>query len=340
LQGSTAAQPLLSALGEALAHEDAGGLEQVALSGNLDGLALNIRADTLRQVLHVNATFHVSGELDLPLTSTADYHSVVIEMIPRSAIIVQSGADARTAFYDTVLTLPLTSYVANLLGAFFFNPATTQVPDLVNPPDAQDIADAVSGFETALSVIRNFDLNESLVSHLDGSYAFALLPRPNNPAPVTGLPYDLLLVVEVDDGNAALAGALELATNVLALEDTDFEAQTIEGISFQTLFVAPSQEPLVQLGVVDNVLVVGTGAAAEAAVRAGIGDNRLIDVERWQNVNPETNPGLYVDLNAVYNTFIPTAGGAAQQGVGQLSASAQYLGDNLFEIDVTVTVPQ
>lgn len=338
LQGSTSAQPLLAAMGEAMASYDAGVLEQALLRGDVDSLSIRLEVNTFSRVLRATATIHTAADVDLPVAD-AVFNPAVLEMIPRSAMVVQAGGDGRTAFYDTVLTLPMSSFVTNLVGAFFFDPATTLIPEPPNAPDAQDIADAVSGFERALSLISDFDLNEDLVAHLDGSYAFALLPRPNNPAPLTGVRYDLLLIAEVDDGEAALEGALELARAVLALEADDFDAAEIEGATIQTVFVTPINEPIVQLGAVENRLLVGTGSAIQQAMRAGRGDNRLTDTQRWQNVNRDSKAGLYVDLNAVYNTFIPTAGSPVLQGIGQLSASAQYLGEGIFQLDLVVNVP-
>jgi hypothetical protein len=62
---------------------------------------------------------------------------------------------------------------------------------------------------------------------------------------------------------------------------------------------------VIRLGVVDDILIVATGNGLELAHDAGRGDNRLTKDERWQRVTRDEIPQLYVNLNTVYNTFLP-----------------------------------
>jgi hypothetical protein len=90
----------------------------------------------------------------------------------------------------------------------------------------------------------------------------------------------------------------------------------------------------------ENLLVIGTGSAAQLALDAQRGDNRLIGQTRWQNLSQDDHiPYVYVDVNAFYNTFLPQAGSAAQPlPVNQVGIHSQYLGDNLFELNLLVAV--
>ncbi len=340
LQGDTSAKPLLEALGEALGAYEVGVLETALLSGSVDGIGLNLEPDNnLQPTLRATVTLYTKEATDQPPTETEAATPDVLAMMPRSAMVVQSGADARAAFYDTLLSVPLSGFATNIVGGFLFDPSALSAPQPENLPTSDDLQAAVAGLMTALSDVRDFDLDKDLIAHLDGSYALALIPRPNNPAPLTAARYDLLLAVQTGDPEAALDGAMELVNAILAVSGGDYEETEIEESSFETIYVEPIREPLLQLGLVEDVLVVGTGSAVEQAVRADRGDNQLINTDRWQRVSQGSKPTLYVDLNAVLNTFLPAAGGPASQGIGQLGATVNSLGDGLFQIDAMVTLP-
>ncbi|MCC6801768.1 MAG: hypothetical protein IT319_02700, partial [Anaerolineae bacterium] len=51
-------------------------------------------------------------------------------------------------------------------------------------------------------------------------------------------------------------------------------------------------------------------------------------------------PYIYVDINAYYNTFLPTLGGPAVRPVSQMGVQSRYLGDNLFDLRVLVALAQ
>ena len=338
LHGDASAQPVLIALGHALQPYNAGSLEAALLSGDIGGLAVGLEGDQLRGTVRASVKLQTTGETAPVEPASAE--SDLLAYIPRNAMLVQQGDDARAAFYDALVAAPASSYFNGLLSSALSgaSAASGGAPPTPIAPDAETIDAAVGGFVAAMSAFGGFDLESDLAAHLEGSYALALLPRPNNPAPGSGAPYDLLLITETDDAEAAVAGATTLAQSVLALGDDAFSAGDSD-TALQTVYNAPGDEPLLQIGVVDGKLVIGTGSAAEAAIRAGSGDNQLVNVARWQAVSQDAEPTLYLDLNALYATFLPTAGGPGNIGIGQLGASVHYTGDNIYQLDVIVTLP-
>lgn len=338
LSGGSSVQPALRAVGEALQAYNADSLEAALLSGAVDAVAVGLRADSLRATLE--ARVMVQTSVDAAVADAAG-ESDVLAYIPRNAMLVQQGDDAQVALYDALVAAPASGYFNSLLSSAFANPGATgtgaAAAPTIEPPDTDSIQAAVSGFVTALSGVGGFDLEEDLTAHLDGGYALALLPRPNNPTP-SGAPYDVLLVAETTDADAAMAGVTTLAQTLLALDDDAIE-DTPGDADVRAVYGASNREPLLQIGVVDDKLVVGTGSAVETALRAGTGDNRLVNVSRWQDVSREAEPMLYLDLNALLATFAPTAGGPVDSGIGQLGLSVHSQGEGRYHIDVIVTVP-
>jgi hypothetical protein len=337
LSSDGTALPLLNALGEALQPYNGGTLETALLSGELDALAVGLRSDPLRNTVRASVTLHAGGVTTAPPDADSD----VLTYIPRSAMLMQHGGDVRAALYDALVALPAGGALNALLSSSLSTPATSSgaaPAPTFEPPDAEAITAAVSGFTTAMSAQGGFDLEADLLAHLDGSYAFALLPRPNNPLPGSNAPYDLLLIADSRDAEAAAAGAIRLAQAVLALPEDAFSASESEP-ALQTVSATPGGEPLLQIGAVDGRLIVGTGNAAALALRAGRGDNPLLSMARWQAVSRDAEPALYLDLNALYATFLPTSGGPVNIGIGQLGASWRTAGDDLYHIDVIVTLP-
>jgi hypothetical protein len=263
------------------------------------------------------------------------FDPAVLDLIPRSAMIVQSGADASGIATDALHSLPFLSFAGQALAAFPVRPADgTPLPI----PSGQDAQAAVTSFLDTIKPV--VDVQSDLIDKLEGSYTVALLPRPNNPMPGSNAPFDVLLVVQTDSpesAQAAQASASKLLETFTApLEDEELGAQT-----FQTLREATTGEPLVRVGSVDNLLVIGTGSAAQQALDALRGDNRLIGQARWQDISPNDQiPYVYVDVNAFYNTFLPQAGGPAALPITQVGIHSQYLGDNLFELSLLVGLAQ
>lgn len=344
VQGNASAEPLLSALGEALKAFPGGGLETALLNNEISGVGLTLEPDPVRQVVHASAVIATTApnmaESQVPADSPA-FDERVLNYVPRGAMIVQSGPQGRTAFYDVLAALPLTGFIGDVLGGFLPPQSGSTVQPV--PPSGDDIEAAVSGLMTAMAVVREFDLDADLVDYLKGSYVVALIPRPNNPTPGAGVPYDMLFVVQADDPQAALDGVKTLISVILDVDPAAFTDETVDETTFSSLLPNASIDPLVQMGVVDNLLIVGTGSAVEQAMRARIGDNRLVNMDRWQAIAASSPnnapPALYVDLNSLYNTFLPSPGGPVQQGIGQLGLDARALGDGLYRVDLVVTLP-
>lgn len=338
LNGDASAQPMLQALGDALQPYNGDSLEAALLSGAVDALAVGLRADPLRGTVEARIT--VQTRLDSQATGTRNENDGVLTFIPRNAMLVQQGTDARGAFYDALVAAPTNRYFGRLLqSSFQASAAGPQVAPTAAPPDADDISAVVDGLLAALAGARGFDLDADLTTHLAGGYALALLPRPNNPARATGALVDVLLVAETGDAGAAVDGVIALAQALLALGDDAFS--TAEGAAgVRTLFIPPDGEPVLQVGAVGGVLVVGTGGAVDAALRAGSGDNRLVNVARWQNVSRDAVPTLYLDLNALLATFAPLDGAPVQSGIGQLGLSVQPDEHGRYDLHVIVTLPQ
>jgi hypothetical protein len=312
-------------------------LEAAILSGEVEQIGVGLRGDALSGTMR--ASIMLGTGMESVVTAESAATPDVLNYIPRSAMLVQQGDDARAAFYDALVSLPASAYLGDVLNSGLRVPATpapavTPAPTQI-PPDAEAIDTAVSGFLSALSSIGRVDLENDLTAHLAGSYAVALLPRPNNPSFATGAPFDVLLVADSADAEAAAAGVTTLAQTLLSVDAAAFTTDS----NVRTLSGPTPDEPLMQIGVVDGKLVIGTGNAVDAALRAGAGDNQLVDVVRWQNVSRDATPALYMDVNALLATFLPTVGGPVDTGIGQLGASVHSLGDGFYRLDVMVTLP-
>jgi len=333
VSGSAAADPFFSALNDALVG-DQNSPERLLLNGSLDGIGVSVDYDQeSTQAVHAQVALHTTtapAELETPFDNT------VLNLIPRSAMIVQSGADAGSTAADALYVLPLLNFAGTALAAF---PVSESAGAQVLPtPTGQDIQSAVDSFLTVVKPI--VDVQSDLLPHLNGSYSLALLPRPNDPMPGLNIPFDLLLVVQTDSADDAQA-AQASASKLLATFTTPLESEQLSTQNFDTLRDQATGEPLVRIGTVDNLLVIGTGSAAQLALDAERGDNRLIAQARWQALSADDQiPYVYVDVGAFYNTFLPQVGADAVRPVSQLGIHSSYLGDNLFKLDLMVVLTQ
>ena len=164
-----------------------------------------------------------------------------------------------------------------------------------------------------------------------------MLPRPNDPLPTLNLPYDVLIVAEVDDDEATLESVDRLAEILLPLND--LESSTINELDFRLVQPDPIDGPLLQFGTVDNLLMIGTGDSLAVALNARRGDDRLVSRERWQAVSDGFIPQLYVDIPAFYSTFLPQFTGPQLQQIRQLGLNTAYVGDGLYQVNLKVTMP-
>ncbi|MBZ0303397.1 MAG: DUF3352 domain-containing protein [Anaerolineae bacterium] len=335
IDGSESALPILQNISTVLdTYRKDHSLEQLVFGNALDGIGFTLQADTLR-LNSVQVTLHLYAGSYAAEPVAAEFHSAVLDMVPQNAMIVQSGTDAPGAAYDLLVTLPLANFAGQVVGAFPVTEATPPATPMLKIPDSADIEQVVGGLLRVLSQQANFDFDHDLLQHLNGSYAVALLPRPNDPLPPLNLPYDLLLLAEVDDPQAALDGATKMAQLLLGLDQ--LETTSIDGLEFQTVQV--NGEPVLHIGTVDDQLVVATGAALQQALDARRGDDRLVSRDRWQALSRDALPQLYVDIPAVYGTFLPQFSGLQLQQIKQLGVRTQYLGDGLFQMDLMATLP-
>ena len=337
LSGSAAADPLLSALSDSLSSlNDTHSPERLLLSGALDGIGVSLSYDSLR-TQHLTASI-VLHTVDTPTTPEAAFDPTVLNFIPRSAMLVHSGADASSAASSVLYSLPLLNFASTALASFPLagQPSTPTV--LPPTPSADDVQAAVSTFLETIDPLVS--MQDDLLANLNGSYSLALLPRPNNPVPVLNTPFDVLLVVQTDSAQSAET-AQASATTLLETFATPLEDETLGEHTFHTLRVPQTGEPLVRIGAVDNLLLIGTGNAAQQALDAQRGDNRLVQQARWQALaTGDDIPYVYIDVNAYYNTFLPVVGGPAARPVRQLGIQSRYLGDNLFELRLQVALAE
>jgi hypothetical protein len=337
LDGDESALSILQELNQAQqVYNDHAGLEKLVLGNALDGVGFALEADTRRlDFLHLELMLYDAESTTV--RSTIPFDADVLDLVPQNAMVVQSGPDMVAALYDLLSALPLANFAGQFLGGFPVQESIGSASGVLDVPSATDIEQAIGSFLSTLNRQANFDFDHDLAQYFTGGYAIALLPRPNDPLPPMNLPYDLLLIANVDDSDAALAGATRLA-QILLNVDT-FTTTTIDDIDFSSLQLDPISEPVLYIGVVDDRLVVATGQALAQALDARRGDNRLVSRDRWQEVSDSAVPQLYVDIPAVYGVFLPQLVGPQLQQIKQLGAHTEYLGDGLFEVNVIVTLP-
>ncbi len=341
LNGESAPDPLLQVAGDVL-REVRGqeSLETVLLTNRVDGAGFVLKPGSLIPVmLEASVFLHA---VDTPLrNNSAEFDASLLDLIPRSAMIVHHGTDVQAAVDDLLVALPLSNFGGRVLGAFPVNESLGSRSGLIEDPNAAEVEAAVNGFLSSLETVTDFDLEADILDHLSGSYAIALLPSPNRPAPVLNTPFDTLFLAKVEDGEAALAGATRLIEILTGIQE--LPAETIGEQTFNSLRLQGSGDAVLRLGLVDSTLVIATGDAFGQVLAARRGDNRLIGENRWQMFTEDDapTPEWYVDINAVYNTFYPSAGApsAGQSFFRGLVANTDYLGNGLYSVNLRVTLP-
>jgi hypothetical protein len=337
LSGREDTAPLLAAVGEAFADvHRVETIEAALLNGELDAVGVSLQIGTVLP-RNVGATVVVHTAEEGLIESSSAFDSAVLEFVPRSALLVQSGADVQNTAYISLAALPMANFAARVLGGFPIQPTPGALSGLP-APTAENLEIVVNDFTAAVEDVNGIDLFDDVLDHLDGSYTFALLPRPNDPLPILNTPFDALLVAQVNDGEEMLANLSDLLEVFLGAES--LETEQMEDQTFTTLFAPDTDEPLLRMGLVDDLLLIATGDSARIALNAWHGDNRLISQERWQVLNEDTMPNLYVDIPAFYNTFLPISGGQTVDVLRQVGIHSRSLGDGLYEIKLRVTLPE
>jgi hypothetical protein len=258
-----------------------------------------------------------------------------MDFVPRSAMIIRTGSDAQTAARFALNSLPLADFAGVVLSAFPISVPSAVATGLIAAPTAADIRAVVGDFEDAL-IAAGTDLDDRVLSHLGGAYVAALIPRPNRPLPVLNTTFDLLLIVESDDAPALLDGIAEifeqLTGEALAVQESDAADVRV--------YVDPATNAtLVQAAAQNNLFFVGTGDAVSEALRAGEGDNRLIDQARWTRLAAERPvPAWYFDVNAIYNLVAPSAGGQGTVPVPQVVITELAPENDILHLQLTAFV--
>ncbi len=335
LSSDGTAQPFLTALTQSLdAIDNAKTPDRLLLSGAVDGVGVSVDYDRFQtSYTKAHVILHTS---DTPDSTDATFDSSVLNLIPRSAMLVQSGTDASATATEALYSLPYLSFAGKTFSAFPISPSAAGT--VLTAPTADQIETVVNSFLTTVKPV--VDVKSDLINKIKGSYALALIPRPNNPLPVLDTPFDMLLVVKTDSANTAQAVQAS-AARLLATFTAPLQSEQLGSQTFQTLSAPNSSDPLVRIGSVGNMVVIGTGSAVPLALQAQQGDDRLTNQDRWKNLSQNNQiPYVYVDVNAIYNTFLPTAGGPTTRPVSQLGIQSRYLGSSLFALDVTAMLSQ
>lgn len=327
------AAPLLATFGQTLtALVDRPAPLQQALAEDAQALTFSLTTDRPRlNVLHLSLTMHGAGEAG---AATDPFNPAVLAAVPRNAMLVASGTDLQQLVFNLLALLPLTGHGGQLLGAFG---AQDAAGGLAATPDADTIEQTISDWLAALWDQADFDLELDLLRRLDGSFSLALLPRPNDPLPPLNIPWDLLLVAEVDDGPAAIDALDRLVS--LTLHARGLEGDRSDETYRRGLPGDDFSDPPLQVWTQDGLLLLGTGAAPPAIERALIGDDRLIDRERWQALAGEAAPQLYLDIAPLYATFLPAAAGPQLQQVRQLGLHSHSPAAGRHVLEITLTLP-
>jgi hypothetical protein len=211
--------------------------------------------------------------------------------------------------------------------------------DLIDAPSAADVVASVNTFVDVINEFDDFDLRADLLAHVGGSYALALLPRPNNPAPVLNTPFDLLLVTQTAEAEAAAQGVTTLLAALFNLQAA--QVQTDTDWSFVALTSEENRDPAFVIGTLGDRLIITTGDAVQAALAAERGDNRLTAQESWQALSATQTPDLYVDMTVLLNTFFPTSGGfvISEDSRTRLGLNVDVLASGVSVLSVSVSVP-
>jgi hypothetical protein len=338
LNTQTTTDPLLAVAGEALRGlrgEDA--LDTALLTGSIHSAGFVLKPVLLRPVI-IEANLLLNTDIAAHDSSALD--TTMLDLIPRNAVIVHQGTDVQAVVHDVMVALPLSNFGGRMFGAFPVNQSLGTSADFIEDPSAAEVQAAVNGFITSLNTLADFDLEADFLNHLSGGYTVALLSTPNRPVALLNTPFKTLILVQVEDGEAALAGATRLVEMMLGVEELPTEE--IEGYTFTAARVGAADDAVIRLGLIDNTLVIVTGDALEDALDAQRGDNRLINEARWQlfTQNGAAQPELYVDINAYFNMLSLAGGSSFSQSLFRgLVANTDYLGSGVYSINLRMTIP-
>lgn len=321
---------VIATLGEALGDTEE--LSAALTTGDVDAIGVSLNPITLfNNSLEISAVAHFSDDVN---TYTEAVDSQLLNFVPRNAMIVQSGGDGAEALQFALNALPIANFAGIALGSFPINRPTEAMQELIPAPSESEIQDVVENFSAALGNTTELNL-ETLLQQFSGSYAAALLPRPNNPLPVLNSDTDGLFVAQVDDGTDTLE---QIRTIIEALTMQTLVEKNNGDQQIYAIEDPATSQSLLELTIVDNVLLAGTGNAVDSALRAFAGDNRLVEESRWQALTNEGTPQWYFDVDAIYNVASPLAGGPQTGPVNQVAIRQESLDDQLVRFVLTATL--
>ncbi len=334
MNGEVDSTALLQAFGGAMSQiRSASNFTQLLLTNGFDGAGASLSYDEDSNRLSASVLLHHNLGTAI---GESNFDPLLLDMMPRNALLVHSGSDFSGFLTDAMTAMPMSNFSGNLLGGFglqFINPRDT----VVTVPKAVDVTAAVNNFTSTLKAFNELDLQADLLDHLGGNYAMALLPRPNRPVPVLGTPFDLLVVTQAEDGEAAVTGISKLLETIYGLET--FDVPQSSEWTFKAL--VNGRDAVFTVGYLEDTLIIATGdgEAARMALDAQRGDNRLTNQDSWNAFGDNLSPDFYVDPLVLINTFF---GGVPANQTDRIRAivDSQPLGDALFEVNVVATLGQ
>jgi len=339
LNGDPFSAPVLKAFGGALGTgAEKTNFSQLLLNGGIDAAEVNLVRGKAGQTVTATAIFHPTQPTDL---TTKVVDPLILQMMPREALLVHSGTDFRAFVGDAITALPVSNFASQLIGGLPFVTAGSFQNNFVTDPKPDDIKLAVASFMTSLKQISNLDVQKDLLDHLQGDYALALLPRPNFRLPILNVPFDFILVGQVDNGAKTQDSIVKLLTTVFALQSSG--QQVVGDWTFTTMGLG--RDAIFQIGYQRNMIMVATSGSASLALDAAKGDNRLVNMDRWKQFPDTQRPDMYLDAFVFYNTFFPQFllnGGVvvSAQRRERVMLTSQSRDDGLFQLNLTATVPR
>ncbi len=339
LNGDPFSAPALKAFGGAMGiGQSQSNFSQMLLNGGFDAAEVYLVRGKAGQTVSATAIFHPAQPTDL---TTKAVDPTLLQMMPREAMFVHSGTDFRAFAGDVITALPVSNFASQLIGGLPFDTAGSFQNEFVSDPNPDDVKLAVATFMDAIKRINGLDVQKDLLDHLQGDYALALLPRPNFRLPIINVPFDFILVGQVDDGPKTQDSLVKLLSTMFNLQSGN--QQVVGDWTFKGM--GRGRQIAVQVGYQRNMIMIATSNSAAQVLAAARGDNRLVNMERWTQLPNTSRPDLYLDVFVFYNTFFPQyllTGGitVSAERRERVMLSSQARDDGLFQLNLTATVPR
>jgi hypothetical protein len=297
--------------------------ERALLSGGVDAIGIALTADQLFTSVRADVVLHTRAPL---IGADGAFDPAPLNYLPRSAMFVQSGALPRVR-EGALAALPLANFAGIALSAF---PVSISAGARALPTPTGEAVQAAVESLLNFAAEAGVNVRGDLLEQLNGSYAFALIPRPNNPTPLLNTRYDALLIAQV--GSASTYETLDALARLLL--DVGFEEERLDvrGTIYTGGVIRAGNEPVVRAQMVDDLLIIGTGDSVPLALAAGMGDNRLIRQERWQNLNQDGVTYLYADLPAIFSVFFPQVDAQTATSIRQAGVTSAQIAPDMLHV--------